>query len=130
MAKETNKTVPWNEVKAKYLKGATPKALGIEYGITASQVSDKAKREKWVAKKAIISQNIETKTKTELEDISELCTKKLKELLTKDIKPNELIAAIRLGFDITLLNKNKTDGENGLDTQQLFINSLRGMKCQ
>lgn len=113
MAKETNKTIPWNEVKAKYLKGATPKALGLEYGITAREVTYKAKRNKWTSQKATISHNIEKSVTNDLEEISSLCTNGLKELLKKDdLKPSERIQAIRLGFDITLLNKNKADEEN------------------
>lgn len=125
-----SKTTPWNKIKVEYLEGATPKELGLKYQIKPKVISDRFSGMGVVEEKRIISKEIQENVKVTLEGISTLSIKRLKELLNRDdIKPNELIAAIRLGFDITLLNKNKADDEEGMDTQKAFIDSLRQMKC-
>jgi hypothetical protein len=109
------KTTPWNRIKAEYLDGVTPKELAIKYDITAKSISNKANKEKWTSKKAKINENLGDRVQKELEEITTLGIKRLKELLnSKEIKPNELISAIRLGFETTLLNKNKEKKEDDL----------------
>ena len=122
MAKEKPKTTPWNSIKAEYLKGVTPKELAIKYELTAKQVSDKANKENWTRKKSEISENLEDRVQKELEEITTLGIKRLKQLLNnEEIKPNELISAIRLGFDTTLLNKNKEKKEDDLPPPNITI---------
>ena len=117
--------IEWNRIKALYLKGVKPKEIAEKFGITAKQVSEKAKRDDWKRKKDKISNKIEATMEDELKEISELCTKGLKELLKDNLKPSEKIQAIRLGYDITLLNRVKQDkqAENKEDN---FIEALQG----
>jgi len=116
MAKQQPKTTPWNKIKAEYLAGVTPKSLSSKYEIDAKTISNKANKERWTKKKAKISENLEERVQKELEQITELGIARLKELLspTKLIKDGDLISAIRLGFDTTLLNKkqDKKEDEN------------------
>lgn len=59
MARKEDKKIPWNEIKAKYLLGATPKELAEKYGLTSKQIRDKAHREKWKYKKTAINDKVD-----------------------------------------------------------------------
>lgn len=117
--------IDWNKIKALYLKGNKPKDIAEQFGIKAKAISDKATSEKWTRKKSQISAKIESTIETDLKEISELCTKELKELLKKDLKPSEKIQAIRLGYDITLLNKNAPEKDDSANDDN-FIEALTG----
>jgi len=116
------KTTPWNKIKAEYLAGATPKSLAEQYEIEAKTISNKANKENWTSKKARISKNLEERVQKELELITELGIARLKGLLRSEtIRDSELISAIRLGFDTTLLNKNKEKKEDDLPPPNITI---------
>lgn len=122
MATQQQKTTPWNKIKAEYLAGATPKSLAEKYGIDINLIYNKIKGGKWTPKKSEIIQNLEDRVQKELELITELGIARLKGLLMKEtIRDSELISAIRLGFDTTLLNKNKEKKEDDLPPPNLII---------
>lgn len=108
-----NKTTPWNKIKTEYLEGATPKELGLKYRIKPKAISDRFSGMGIVEEKRIISKEIKTSVEDELKEISSLCTKWLKDLLRdKKLKPNEKIAAIKVGLELTILNKNKENQDS------------------
>ena len=122
MATNKPKTTPWNKIKAEYLAGATPKSLAEKYGLSAKTISVKASNNKWTSKLIEINENLEDRVRKELELITELGIARLKGLLRSEtIRDSELISAIRLGFDTTLLNKNKEKKEDDLPPPNITI---------
>lgn len=112
---------PKNKIKAEYLQGATPKELAEKYNLDVKTISNWAYDEKWTRKKKEISEKLEEKVQKELELITELGIARLKGLLCSQlIKDNDLISAIRLGFDTTLLNKNKDNKDDELPPTKII----------
>lgn len=109
-----NKIVtPWVKIKAEYLAGATPKELSLKYRISANAISNKFSLNGTTKKVKEIQSNLGDVMQVELDEITIQGIKRLKELLTsQEIKPSELISAIRLGFELTILSKNKLEANS------------------
>lgn len=95
--------VDWLAIQARYLKGDKPKDIGADYGFTAKQISDKARNEGWVRKKAELFEKVAIAT----EDITtELCQKTDKVILKLLGKLDKAIDNVETGGSSELLKIN------------------------
>lgn len=110
----------WTEIKAEFLKGATPQELGKKYGVTAKRISDKACEEKWVAERKKIAEEVREKVQQTIEDkITSLTDKALvvlEDILTdSEIKPEVKVQAVGKVLDISGLKFEKKELTTGSD---------------
>lgn len=107
----SSKRINWPAIKKRYLQGDKPKDIAAQFGLTASQVSQKAKRENWKPKKAKIAQKTDQKIEKAIE--SELD------------KFDAIFGGLILGFGHDLL-RQRADGTMGLTIHdgEAFINPL------
>lgn len=80
------KALNWAAIKKRYLQGERPKQIAVDYGLTARQISDKASREKWVRKKAEITEKVEAKVENELEALKLRVLKEYERIAFSDIR--------------------------------------------
>lgn len=107
------KTTPWNEIKADYLNGVTPKELAEKYKITAKQIHDKAFRDSWVAEKTSIAEKTRESVQKRIDRLTNLALERLECVLREDeIKMNDLISAIGKALEVSGLKSQKHEVEN------------------
>lgn len=70
----------------RYMRGDKPKDIGPDFGLTANQISELARRRKWVQQKATINQKIEQSVLSDLDEISSLCSGLIRDSLKEYIE--------------------------------------------
>ena len=102
------KTTPWNEIKAEYLQGVTPKELAAKYGLTPKNISDKANKEKWVQEKAKISEKVREVTQERIQELTNLALDTLCEVVNdKKCEKSTKVQAAKALLDISGLKNSK-----------------------
>lgn len=104
---------PWIKIKAEYLQGVTPKELGVKYGLTAKQISDKANSEKWVKEKSEIAENVRKITEERIASLSNLALDTLENVI-KDEETDKgvKVSACKSILDISGLKSSKIEQTN------------------
>lgn len=77
------KKVNWPAIKKRYLLGEKPKDIGPEFGLTAKQISDKAKRDDWKRKKDEISEKVENSVQNDLKELVDITIAVHREFMQK-----------------------------------------------
>lgn len=104
------KTTPWNKIKAEYLQGATPKELAGKYKLTAQQVSNKVKRDKWRLEKDQISHKTTENVQDRIKDLTHIALDALVEVINApNCKNSEKIAAAKALLDVSGLKSVKQE---------------------
>lgn len=106
--KKMSKTTPWNEIKAEYLRGVTPKELAEKYSLKAQAIYDKANRDNWVQEKSRIAEKTLEITQERIASLTNLALDTLCEVINdsesrKDIK----VQAAKALLDISGLKNSK-----------------------
>lgn len=122
------KSMQWSQIKAEYLQGYKPDELAKKYGLTAKKISDKANKDKWVAEKSEIFENVRKKVEDDIqkniERISNKAINRLENILDDDSAANkDVVAAAKAILDISGLKKSKQEitGKNGEQiVQQIY----------
>lgn len=103
-------TTPWNEIKAEYLQGATPKELAQKYNLTAEQVSNKVKRDKWKIEKVQISQKTTENIQEKIKGLTNTALEALLEVINDpDCENKDKVSAARAILDISGLKCSKQE---------------------
>lgn len=103
-----SKTTPWNEIKAEYLQGVTPKELAKKYSIAAKTIHEKASKESWVDEKASIYKNLQEVTQERLASLTNLALDTLVEVINSDdSKKDTKVQAAKALLDISGLKNSK-----------------------
>lgn len=108
--------IPWNEVKADYLAGITPRELAKKYKIKAKTISDKANEEFWVGEKSKISEKIRKKTALKILKLTDSALLNLEKILNDDFaKYSDKIQAAKAVLDVSGLKTQKQEitGKDG-----------------
>ena len=102
------RTTAWNEIKAEYLQGVTPKELSAKYDIPAKTIHEKASKESWVDEKASICKNVQEITQERIASLTNLALDTLVEVVN-DIKceKNVKVQAAKALLDISGLKNSK-----------------------
>lgn len=100
------KTTPWTKIKAEYLQGVTPKELALKYGLTAEQISQKAKRDKWKPAKDIIKQKTTENVQDKIAQYSNRALEVLNEVINDPESENrDKVSAARAILDVSGLKR-------------------------
>ena len=96
------KTTPWNEIKADYLNGVTPKELAEKYKITAKQIHDKAFRDSWVAEKTSISEKTRESVQNRIKELTDLALETLCNVINDPESDNkDKVSASKANLDVS-----------------------------
>lgn len=100
------KTTPWTKIKAEYLQEVTPKELALKYGLTAEQISQKAKRDKWKPEKDIIKQKTTEEIQDKIKQYSNRALEVLNEVInTPCAEYKDKVSAARAILDVSGLKR-------------------------
>jgi uncharacterized protein (UPF0147 family) len=106
------KTTAWNEIKAEYLQGVTPKELSLKYKIPAKTIHEKASKESWVDEKASINasicKNVQEVTQERIQNLTNDALDTLCEVVNdKKCEKNVRVQAAKAILDISGLKNSK-----------------------
>jgi hypothetical protein len=112
MLKTNKKITPWNEIKAEYLQGVTPKELAQKYDIKAKAIHEKASKESWVDEKESISasiiKNVQEITQEKIQSLTNLALDTLCEVINSpETEKNTKVSAAKAILDISGLKNSK-----------------------
>lgn len=116
----------WNNLKAEYLQGVTPKELAKKYKVTAKAIHEKASKEKWVDEKVSICKNLQEKLKDRIEGLTNLALGALETVITDpEAEDKDKVAASKAILDVSGLKSSKKEvtGKDGepLAVKKVFI---------
>lgn len=116
------KTTPWNEIKADYLNGVTPKELAEKYKITAKQIHDKAFRDSWVAEKTSISEKTRESVQNRIKELTDLALETLCNVINDPESDNkDKVSASKAILDVSGLKSLKQE-VSGISGVSVVIN--------
>lgn len=106
------KTTAWNEIKAEYLQGVTPKELALKYKIPAKTIHEKASKESWVDEKASINasicKNVQEVTQERIQSLTNLALDTLCNVINDSkTEKNIKVQAAKAILDISGLKNSK-----------------------
>lgn len=102
------KTTPWNEIKAEYLQGVTPKELAAKYDIKAKTIHEKASKESWVDEKESICKNVQEVTQEKIQSLTNLALDTLCNVINdSSTEKNTKVQAAKAILDISGLKNSK-----------------------
>ena len=102
------KTTPWNEIKAEYLQGVTPKDLAEKYNIKPKTIHDKCNKEGWVQEKQSICENVREITQERIANLTNLALDTLCEVINdSECKKDTKVQAAKALLDISGLKNSK-----------------------
>ena len=106
------KTTPWNDIKAEYLQGVTPKELAEKYDIKAKTIHEKASKESWVDEKeninASICKNVQEVTQERIQSLTNLALDTLCNVINDEkTEKNTKVQAAKAILDISGLKNSK-----------------------
>ena len=103
-----SKTTPWNEIKAEYLRGVTPKELAEKYDVKAKSIHEKASKESWVDEKTSIVKNMQEITQERIANLTNLALDTLCEVINdSECKKDTKVQAAKALLDISGLKNSK-----------------------
>lgn len=116
------KTTPWNEIKAEYLQGVTPKELAEKYKITAKTIHEKASKERWVDEKTSICKNLQEGVQEKIKNLTNLALDTLVEVINDcETEKNVKVSACKAILDISGLKSIKQE-VSGVEGVSVVIN--------
>ena len=120
------KTTPWNEVKADYLAGVTPKELANKYDISDKKIREKASKEGWVGEKETIcnnvQQNVQDSMQERIKGLTNLALDTLVEVINSpETESNVKVQASKAILDISGLKSSKQE-ISGVSGANVIIN--------
>lgn len=116
------KTTPWNEIKAEYLQGVTPKELAEKYKITAKTIHEKASKERWVDEKTSICKNLQEGVLERIKSLTNLALDTLVEVINdSETEKHVKVSACKAILDISGLKSIKQE-VSGVEGVSVVIN--------
>lgn len=112
------KTTPWNEIKAEYLAGVTPKELASKYDISDKTIREKASKEGWVKEKTMICNNLQQDVQERIKGLTNLALDTLVEVINSpETENNVKVQASKAILDISGLKsiKQEVSGVSGMN---------------
>ncbi|MDD3593031.1 MAG: hypothetical protein PHX18_00215 [Candidatus Gastranaerophilales bacterium] len=114
--------INWNEIYTKYLQGAAPKDLAVEYGVEAKKISAKVSYEKWKEKKIKIKDKIIDSIEKKIEKLTQSAFDELEKILnSEDAAHTNKIQAAKAIIDVSGLKKDKKELSASL-SYEVYIN--------
>lgn len=116
------KGVPWNNIKADYLSGITPKELAEKYKLTPKQIHEKASKENWVNEKASISKNLQVDVQERIKELTNLALETLCEVINDpETSSRDKVSASKAILDVSGLKTLKQE-VSGVGGYSVIIN--------
>ena len=102
------KTTPWNEIKAEYLQGVTPKELATKYKLKAQAIYDKANRDNWIEERSRIAEKTLEITQEKIQGLTNLALDTLCNVIKDSTtEKNTKVQAAKALLDISGLKNSK-----------------------
>ena len=111
------KTTPWNEIKADYLNGVTPKELAEKYELPVEKIYYKIDNDSWAKEKTKINENVRSDVQNRIKELTDLALETLCNVINDPESDNkDKVSASKAILDVSGLKslKQEVSGISGV----------------
>ena len=116
------KTTPWNEIKADYLNGVTPKELAEKYELPVEKIYYKIDNDSWAKEKTKINENVRSDVQNRIKELTDLALETLCSVINDHESDNkDKVSASKAILDVSGLKSLKQE-VSGISGVSVVIN--------
>lgn len=116
------KTTPWNEIKADYLNGVTPKELAEKYELPVEKIYYKIDNDSWAKEKTKINENVRSDVQNRIKELTDLALETLCNVINDPESDNkDKVSASKAILDVSGLKSLKQE-VSGISGVSVVIN--------